>query len=533
MSAVLVAASLPPWDLAPAIFVALVPWIETVCRRQTRVGAAWQGLWLATGIALLSTWWLAIAVHSFAGLSWGASIAALLAYALVAAQPQLILFALLVRSAVRGIPSARTHAGLAVVGGLAYVGVESIVPRLFDVGLGVALHDASTLRQLAEIGGIDVLTALVVAVNLLLWQALFGDTAADARRSALSRSGAFALALVLSGILYGAVRLARLEEQSSDSVRTLSVAMIQGSVPNERRIAWARGDEEAAAYQLDRYLSLTEPLVERRKDIDLVVWPEATFPGVFGQPTGARGEARANRFDRLVLRLDRPIVFGAYDLERRDDGDATLYNAIFAVEPDASTRRRGGVGRVQRYRKVHLLPLAESLPRPLERVGIRRLLPGLGTFGRGPGARLLPIERAPGDFVRLAPILCSESLFPDHAIDGARLGADVLLNVGSDGWFGDFGEPELHLAIAKLRSVETRLPQIRVANSGLSAVVLPSGATLGQTRLEEERRIEVEVPLATTGPTPFVRLGDWLGPVGLLVSAFVGAAHPIRRRRAA
>jgi apolipoprotein N-acyltransferase len=412
--------------------------------------------------------------------------------------------------------------------GLAYVGIEEVLPRLFDVGLGVGLHQAVGLRQLAELGGVDLLTWLVVTVNLLLWQ-----TFARIRTGATSDLRAavpaiVALVLVVSGMGYGLIRFAQLEAATASAPDTLAVAIVQGSVPNQTRLAWARGNEEAAELQLGRYLALTEPTVGR--EVDLIVWPEATFPGIFGQPKSRGGLDRANRFDRFVLKLDTPIVFGAYDLDR-EQGGATLFNAVFSIEPDPRARRRGGIGRIQRYHKHLLLPFAESLPGFLDRAGVRRLLPGLGAFGRGPGVRLLPIERDEGRFVRLVPILCSESLSTLHALEGARLGGHLLLNVGSDGWFGNLGEPEFHLAISRFRSIETRLPQIRSANSGISGLILPSGEVLGQTELGEQRRVELEIGLVDSSPTPVVRWGNWFGRWAIGASAVFGIALFVFYRR--
>lgn len=515
-SALLVVASLPPWGLTPLVFVALVPWLHGVVGRESLAQALWQGLWLALGVALLGSWWLAIAVHDFAGFGWVGSVCALLLYAGFAAQPQLVVFAGVAWLATRRGGFVRTSGAAALLGALVYVAIEGVLPRLFDVGLGVALHTSAPLRQLAAFGGVDLLTALVVALNLLIWQQIPAvDRPAGTGRS--WRPVWMALALIGGALSLGAIRLAAIESALADAPRELQVALVQGSVVNADRLAWARGDEAAAERQLDRYLELSKPLVRRAPAIDLLVWPEATFPGIVGRPSGSGGASRAARFDRFALTLDAPILFGAYDLEEEGD-ERTLYNAIFAIEPDPWARRQGGVGRVQRYHKAHLLPFAESPPRFLEWLGLGAAIPGLPNFGRGPGTRLLPIERSPSDYVRIAPILCSESLVVDHVASAARLGADLLVNIGSDGWFGNHGEPELHLALASFRSVETGLPQVRAANTGLSALILSSGAVLGQTRFGERLRVEFAVPLAEPTPTLVVRWGDWFETFALGIS---------------
>jgi len=290
---------------------------------------------------------------------------------------------------------------------------------------------------------------------------------------------------------------------------------VQGNVANAVRLAWARGDDRAAEKQLSAYMLPTEEWIGREPPLDLVVWPEATFPGIFRQAESAAQRGRANKFDRQVLRLGAPLLFGAYDREAAD-GEALLYNALFAITPRYD--RPGAQGLVQRYRKHRLLPFAETVPGLSRDSALRRFLPPLPFFGRGPGAQLFAVETPQRDRVRIAPAICSESLAADHAIEGARLGADLILNVGSDGWFGTWGEPQLHLAIAKLRSVETRLPQVRAANTGISALILPGGALVGASELDRPTTRVLEVPLAPPPPTLFVRFGDWFGRASIPVA---------------
>jgi apolipoprotein N-acyltransferase len=89
------------------------------------------------------------------------------------------------------------------------------------------------------------------------------------------------------------------------------------------------------------------------------VWPEATFPGVFRKPASKFQEGRGVKFDRQVMRLNVPIVFGAYDTEE-EDGQRTLFNSLFSITPNYD--KPGRPGFVQSYRKHKLLPFAETIP---------------------------------------------------------------------------------------------------------------------------------------------------------------------------
>lgn len=501
-SALLVAASLPPWDLPFVAGVALVPWLSGLARCPSVGRAVVQGFWLSFGLGLLVAHWMATAAAEFLQLPTLPSLLVLLLFAATSAWPHLLGVAPLVRFAARqmrpgeGFPRvALVCVGLALV----YTGLDQTVPRLFDVGFGYALHDAPQLRQLAALGGVPLLTTGLVLVNLLAWW-IWSTVAAGHRALRSWAPAAAAIALLWAcGWGYGLERSRSLAAAVEQAEGWLEVGVVQGNVPNAERLAWARGDERAAEQQLGAYMQRTESLLERSPRPDLVVWPEATFPGVFGQPASRLQRGREAKFERQRMRLDRPVLFGAYDREG-EGASATLYNALFLLTPD---ERRGGAPGIQRYRKHRLLPFAERFPGLDRSSPLRRWLPNVGAFGRGPGPQVLRVGLDDGRSLGLGPILCSESLSPGHALEAVHAGADVLVNVGSDGWFGPHGEPQLHLAVARMRSVETGRPQVRVANTGISALIAPDG------RIVE--RSELDVAVARVWTVPLAALPEPLG----------------------
>jgi apolipoprotein N-acyltransferase len=515
LSALLIAASFPPWDLGFLIWVARVPWLTDLARPQRLGQAMVQGLWLGFGVGLLVAHWIAYAAHEFLQLPWLASVLVLAIFAATCAQPHLVSWAPLVRWAEQktdGVSGPGASLLLCVCLGLCYAGLDWIVPRLFDVGLGYALHDATQLRQVADLGGVALLTFAVVLVNLLSWRLWTIHRVERNRLLVVATHAGLILVIWTSAFLYGSDRNREIAAAIEDRDRFLRVGIAQGNVDNEVRLAWARGDDRAAEKQLSAYMLLTEKLSEQRPKPDLIVWPEATFPGVFQQPASTLQRGRANKFDRQVLRLRLPLVFGAYDMKTEHE-QRTLYNALFAITPKYD--RPGSLGAVQRYHKHELLAFAEHVPGLSRGAWLGRYLPRLGFFGRGPGASVFAIETPGGDAVSLAPIICSEALSARHVIQGARLGAELILNVGSDGWFGPYGEPQFHLAISRLRSVETRRSQIRVANTGISALILPNGEIAERSQLGVEVSLNLDVPVVTADDTLMVRWGDWFGRAAL------------------
>lgn len=474
---------------------------------------------LSLWVGLLAAPWVATAAHAFLQISWPLSLLVLLVFAATCAQPHLLLVAPLVRWSRRRVPptsGVAVSALLAACLAFLYAGLDAVVPRLFDAGLGYALHGAGVLRQAADLGGVPLLTFLIVFVNVLVWGAWMARSDRKRRRPIFVSHAAVIALVVGSAYAYGAIRLRAVREAVADADSTLRVAIAQGNVANATRLGWARGDERAAEQQLSAYMLLTEELIAEASVPDLVVWPEATFPGVFLQPLSTLQRGRANKFDRQVMRLGRPIIFGAYDMEGQGD-DRTLYNALFAVVPRYD--QPGSKGTVQRYRKHRLLAFAEHIPGLSQTTWLKAHLPSLGFFGRGPGAGLFEVAGPDGKRVRLAPFICSESLSSSQVAEGVRRGGEVLLNVGSDGWFGPWGEPQFHLAVSQLRSVETRRAQIRAANTGISALILPSGDIVARTVFGEKALMEVDVPLATSLDSLMVRWGSWFGWTALWLGA--------------
>ncbi len=155
---------------------------------------------------------------------------------------------------------------------------------------------------------------------------------------------------------------------------------------------------------------------------------------------------------------------------RAEDAAGTApryFNAIHVVNPD------GVIG--DSYDKVHLVPFGEYLPfrTLLDRIGLRQFVEVPGGFEPGVRRRPLTIRGLPPAL----PLICYEAIFPrEVAADAVRPG--LLLNVTNDAWFGHTFGPHQHLSQARMRSIEQGLPQIRAANTGISAMIDPLGRVI-------------------------------------------------------
>ncbi len=229
---------------------------------------------------------------------------------------------------------------------------------------------------------------------------------------------------------------------------------------------------------------------------DLVVWPETAVPYLLNQID-----------DDLRLLSDAargaPLVFG---IQRRDQ-ERRAYNSLVVL---------GQGGAIQSiYDKRHLVPFGEYIPgaRLLGRLGATGLASNLGT-GFTPGSQAGPLT-LPGVGAAV-PLICYEGIFAEeisYGVDRPRL----LLLITNDAWFGKGAGPRQHLAQARLRAIEQGLPMVRVANTGISAMIDAKGRITAFLPLGVDGAIDAPLPHALPA-TVYSRTGDWplLGLLGLL-----------------
>ncbi|MHB8913381.1 MAG: nitrilase-related carbon-nitrogen hydrolase, partial [Lysobacter sp.] len=140
-----------------------------------------------------------------------------------------------------------------------------------------------------------------------------------------------------------------------------------------------------------------------------------------------------------------------------------------------------------------------------------------GTGRPGDGARVLPLRSADGREVNVVPLICLDDVRTGLAIDGARLGAQAIVGMSNDSWFTGYPVgARLHLAVAAFRSIETRLPQVRVTTNGLSAIIDDTGEVLASTAMGQQAVLTAFVSAQAPPATLMVRWGDWVGRAGAL-----------------
>ena len=236
-----------------------------------------------------------------------------------------------------------------------------------------------------------------------------------------------------------------------------------------------------------------------------VIWPETAVPFIV-TPTSAALPLLAN-----AAPPGGYLLTGApRSTDRAEDG---VWNSLLAVD------RNGAI--VAHYDKAHLVPLGEYIPFRKELAPVSGLI-GRGSFEVGDSLVTMDLPGLPS----FSPIICYEVIFPG-AVTGPGVRPRWLLNVTNDAWFGLSSGPYQHLASARLRTIEEGLPMIRVANTGVSAVIDAYGRVLASLDMNREGVIDYALP-AARGPTPYSRWGDWTVLLAVLV---LGISVAIGRSR--
>jgi len=285
-------------------------------------------------------------------------------------------------------------------------------------------------------------------------------------------------------------------DEETDSKEKIRIGLVQGNI--DPYLKW---DDEF----VDENLKIYDNHSRQLKDscLDLIIWPETATPVYL------RDSAHYLQTIRTLLKdLNVCLVTGTPDYKFFPDHTYKTFNAAFLFTPLNNN--------FQVYRKLHLVPFSERVPFtevfPLLKDFLESLEMGEGNFS--PGDRIvsfkIPIlndkERFQRDFVLAPVIICFESMFSDLVRKFVKNGADILIVITNDAWFGRTSAPFHHAQAAVFRAIENRIGIARCANTGVSMFVNAYGRTLTKTSIFEKATI-VENMFLRSKTTFFTRYG--------------------------
>ena len=328
--------------------------------------------------------------------------------------------------------------------------------------LGYSQYLHHSVIQIADITGVYGITFTIVMANVVLFNVVSnGLTHRHYRKQLLALT-----VLILAIYSYGQYRTAQIGESLKTAPRQ-KVSLIQGNI--DQNIKW---DPYYQKNTIEIYRALSMEAAPSGKG--LIVWPETAAPYYF---------QKNNTMDALVVGVARTtgssLLFGSPSYEAV--GGALQYtNSAFLVLPDGTVSGK--------YDKVHLVPYGEYVP-------LRKVFPFIGKLVEGVGDFRAGNEYAPlvMDGHRLGVLICYEGIFPESSRKYKENGANLLVNITNDAWFGETSAPYQHLSMTVFRAIENRLFLVRAANTGISAFVDPTGEILSRTGIFKRTTLQGEI----------------------------------------
>ncbi|MDR0622378.1 MAG: apolipoprotein N-acyltransferase [Deltaproteobacteria bacterium] len=534
----------PRFGLWPLTFLCLIPLWRAIFG-QTFSRAFLFGWVYGLALGLSGFYWLAEVMAGYGGLGTPGGIVVLLILAAFLALHQGLWAGLMAPYSIKEAPLDGRVLGVPLLGAFLWAGFDYLKNFIFTgfnwTPLAGGLSDNLAFIGAADLIGIYGLGLPVALVSLLLAQLI--AFRAWPKRALASTVSAILIAAVLYG--YGAYRLgfypdpvapdqsqaqaqdqaqAQAQGQAQDQTQaqaqgqapvpdphpvhngqgpglTKTVAILQASVPQDQKWDARFRDDILERFQfLLKSAELNRPW--------LIVWPETAVPFIYGlDPVETRW------MDETLGRHKSAMLVGLAAGDYTEEGVLKLHNRAWLV---SDSQVMGS------YDKSHLVPFGEYVPLSdvlpfLQWPFLQGVLGAAGTYS--PGIKKPPMVL---DGLKLGQLICFESLFPYMVRERAKDGANLLVVTTNDAWFGLTMAPDQHLAHSVMRATEARLPLVRAANNGISAIIAPSGRVLHRSVQNDIRALVWPVTVPQDPPqTAFTRGGHFLSPLmGLATALF-------------
>jgi apolipoprotein N-acyltransferase len=353
--------------------------------------------------------------------------------------------------------------------------------------------------QMADITGVYGLSFVILLVNATLFRVLH-----QWPKKAFPVKELFLTVLILLGFLiYGYVKMGVVDREIIGNP-SLRIGLVQGNI--DQSVKW---DESFQMETLKIYEKLSYKAAEEKPD--LILWPETATPFFFQD---------AKEYQPFVLDIPKKtnafLLFGtpSYKIVR---GKVHHYNSALLVSPSGELNGK--------YDKIHLVPYGEYVPFG-EYLSLGSLGEGIGNFKSGKD--IFNFSPPQGQF---GVLICFEIIFPDLCRRFVKKGANFLVTITNDAWFGRTSAPYQHFSMATFRAVENRVFIARAANTGITGFIDPRGKILKQGGIFTEEAITGTIRLSNQ-KTFYTLYGDifaWICSVLsilLLANSLIRKPHP-------
>lgn len=360
-----------------------------------------------------------------------------------------------------------------------WVGLDWVRSLFFTafpwMDLAYGLYKQLYLIQAADLGGHHLITLCIVLVNCLVLY-IFEQQQQQVHWNI--RFEKRMMMLLCSFLVFvGGYSYLRFNQMSQSLHKGFNaqVSVIQGNIEQDDK--WTA---ENKTKTVKKYIDLsTQALNENMSE--LVVWPETAMPFFLQQDQLFRSIGNFVKNKNIWLLTGAPF-FSQSLQENQKDLKTSYYNSAVLVNPDGII--------LQRYDKMHLVPFGEYVPMRKALPFLEPLVHVITDFTPGEAITTLSFGS-----LKLGVLICFESIFPDLARTQTELGANLLVNLTNDAWYGRSSAPYQTLAMSVFRSIENRRSLVRAANTGISCFIDPLGAISHQSEIFISTHLTSKVPI--------------------------------------
>ncbi len=479
LTGILLTASFPPLDMPYMAWIALVPLFIGIYD-ETPAKAFKLGFLAGMIHYLTLIYWIVVVLGRYGDLN--IFLSSFPCFLLCLYLALYIAFFSLLTTSIKGSGFSLLLTGSIWVG-LEYFRTEYPIGGFPWCLLGYTQYENLSLIQISDVLGVYGVSFLIVLINGLAFRLLFllKNKTSRQKDGFLKWEIAIICLTVIGTFAYGHYRL--LENQAENNpCKPIRTVIVQGNI--DQSLKW---DPSYQIKTLEKYIKLTRKSFDSKPE--LIVWPETSIPFFFQDSSDL-----SRSLFSIAEESGSALLFGS-PAYKKGAGVVFYYNRAYLITP--------GKTQLQHYDKVHLVPFGEYVPFKNILSFINRLVAAAGDFAEG--NKIITLNN---DNFSIGVLICFEAIFPQIARIHTKNGANILVNITNDAWFGKTSAPYQHLAMAVFRAVENRRPLVRSANTGFSAFIGPQGKIIEQGSLFCEETLTGIPDISNSTLTFYTRFGD-------------------------
>lgn len=346
-----------------------------------------------------------------------------------------------------------------------YITLEFLRTNLFTgfpwLAIGYSLTMFETIIQTARFGSFYYLSLIALSISILPIVFLFSKSKIISKKFAIIYS-LLTLGNLLFANIYGKVKL-----QEPDKMSEFTARIVQPNISQKQK------------WDLENFYVNKQILEEFTKsagqsELDIIIWPESSLPIDFFTKNSRDSVAK-------MLQPKNHLITGSV---RFSNDHLKVWNSAIIIDSQGEI--------VDYYDKTHLVPFGEYIPFA-NFLPISKLTNGSIDFSKGQGPKVITLKNG----LRIGLSICYETLFPKELTSPGEK-PDILINLTNEDWFGDSSGPYQHLEMTRLRAIEEGVPILRVANSGISAIINTNGEILQKISLQKAGIIDIKLVVGNT-----------------------------------